>query len=125
MLVTGTGIDGIIELCAAEMGFGMVSLVITLVGDTSEFITMFGSTIVSTPVTLLHTSASACSCDVFTSGTLTALELDTVVVVVVVRLMHVLMDGNIGITGITTEIHETEALASALVVIVWRASAYL
>lgn len=106
MLVTGTGIDGIIVVCAQTIGFGMVSLVITLVGDTNEFITTFGSAIVSTPVTLLHTSARACSCDVFTSGNFMALVLDTVVVVVVVKLMQVLMDGIIGITGITTtEIH--------------------
>lgn len=55
----------------------------------------------SLPVTVLHTSARACNWDVLTSGTLMALVFD-MVLVVVVKLMHVLIDGNIGITGMTT-----------------------
>lgn len=57
------------------------------------------------PVTLLHTSARACNWLVFTSGTLMVLALVTVLVVVV-KLMHVLIDGRIGITGITTTIEK-------------------
>lgn len=102
MLDTGTGMDGRIALCAEVIGFGIFSLVITLVGDTSEFMTILGTVIDSIPVTVLHTSAKACNCDVFTSGTFIPLVQVTVVVVVVVKHMHVFMDGIIGITGITT-----------------------
>lgn len=56
-------------------------------------------------MTVLHTSANACNCVVFTSGTLIVFAFD-MVLVVVVNVMHVLIEGNIGITGITTEMRE-------------------
>lgn len=91
--------DGIIAVCAIAIGFGRVSLVITLVGDASEFITIFGIVIASAPT---HASANACNCVAFTLGALTVLVLLTIVVDV--KLIHVFMDGMIGITGITTAI---------------------
>lgn len=54
---------------------------------------------------LLHTSASACSSFVFSSGILGVIGVEVqvlVVGVVVVRLMHVLIEGIIGIIGMTT-----------------------
>lgn len=91
--------DGIIAVCAIAIGFRRVSLVITLVGDASEFITIFGIVIASA---LTHASANACSCVACRLGALTVLVLLTIVVDV--RLIHVFMDGMIGITGITTAI---------------------
>lgn len=93
------GIDKF-ETDVERIGFGIESVVTTFVGDTREFMTLLGNG--SFTPTVQQTSARACNWVVFTSGIwFWAIEEVVVVLVCVVRLMHVLIDGKIGMIGIT------------------------
>lgn len=74
----------------------------TFVADTREFRTGTGSIL----FTVLQTSANAWSCVVFTSGKVIAVDVVVVVVLPVVKVMHVLIEGRIGMIGITTEMRK-------------------
>lgn len=53
---------GIMLLCAVAIGFGIVSFVMTLVGDTNEFITTFGTVMDSAPeINIFHIHKSESS----------------------------------------------------------------
>lgn len=99
ILVTGI-FSGIAKV--DTIGFRMESFVTTFVGETKEFIMILVNGVNGSDTTVLQTSANACNCVVFTSGTVIC-AVDVDVDVVVVRLMHVFTLGIIGIIGITTE----------------------
>lgn len=101
------------ELAMGIIGLGIDSFRMTLVGDTKEFITGFGTGLnVSIGDTLVesmgrslaaeHPSAKACSCDVLTvgmAGAMSAVLVVDVLHVAVTSDMHVFTDGRIGIIG--------------------------
>lgn len=90
------------ETEVARIGWGIASVVMTLVGDTNEFIILV---VIPSGAIQAATSAKVCSCDALISGSAIDMFDETVEVhVVVVFTMQVcIIEGIIGVIGRTTE----------------------